>query len=32
LKRELAEKDIAYPCQDRPGYIQCFFLQVKKLQ
>ena len=31
LKRELAGKGIAYPCQDRPGYIQCFFTQVKKL-
>lgn len=31
MKAELAAREIAYPCQDRAGYIRCFFAQVRKL-
>ncbi len=31
LKRELAEKQISYPCQDRPGYIRSLFSQLAKI-
>lgn len=31
MKAELGERGISYPCQDRPGYVQCFFAQLKKL-
>jgi fatty acid desaturase len=31
MKAELGQRGIDYPCQDRAGYIECFFAQVKKL-
>ncbi len=31
MKGELAEKGIAYPCEDRPGFVTTFFRQVNKL-
>ena len=30
MKAQLAQRDIAYPGQDRPGYIQVFFSQARK--